>query len=278
MSKEKARPVRGCGRDTFHRVPNIGSENGTRWNASLPLSATGYVRTPLRKAPAFTLTELVVVLGVLSLLASAALAARWPAKNRARQAVCANNLRQLGGAVNAYLGDFHQYPTLRREWSECTLGSGRLLSYLPQGAGVFICPEKHRTANPKLSNDDFELFSYGYNAAGTAPDGTDPQLGLGLLKPIPESRVKAPAEMIGAGDSGLGELSDPWLSPTEIPGMKEAVITENPRWPSPRHGREANLVFCDNHVGSGTQKEWIQPPPESRRRWNNDHQPHRETW
>jgi hypothetical protein len=38
------------------------------------------------------------------------------------------------------------------------------------------------------------------------------------------------------------------------------------------------MVFCDGHAESARQSKWVEPTPESRRRWNNDNQPHEETW
>jgi prepilin-type processing-associated H-X9-DG protein len=44
------------------------------------------------------------------------------------------------------------------------------------------------------------------------------------------------------------------------------------------HNRGANIVFCDGHVEYGKKKGWIKPTDAARKRWNNDNQPHPETW
>ena len=53
---------------------------------------------------AFTVVELLVVIGVIALLASMVLPAMWQARAEARLARCRSNLRQLGVALRVYLG------------------------------------------------------------------------------------------------------------------------------------------------------------------------------
>jgi prepilin-type processing-associated H-X9-DG protein len=48
--------------------------------------------------------------------------------------------------------------------------------------------------------------------------------------------------------------------------------------PSNRHSGGANMVFCDGHVEYAKQERWIEASDGARRRWNNDHKPHPETW
>ncbi|PYL01555.1 MAG: hypothetical protein DME19_01215 [Verrucomicrobia bacterium] len=44
------------------------------------------------------------------------------------------------------------------------------------------------------------------------------------------------------------------------------------------HNDGANVLFCDGHVESAKQRKWQEPTDTARRRWNNDNQPHPETW
>jgi prepilin-type processing-associated H-X9-DG protein len=46
----------------------------------------------------------------------------------------------------------------------------------------------------------------------------------------------------------------------------------------PRHDQGENMVFCDGHVEFGKQTVWLQKTERARQRWNNDHEPHQETW
>ncbi|HEY0074443.1 MAG TPA: DUF1559 domain-containing protein [Abditibacteriaceae bacterium] len=59
---------------------------------------------------AFTLVELLVVIGVLALLAALLFPALAQARARGRQAVCASHLKQLGQAIALYASDFERFP------------------------------------------------------------------------------------------------------------------------------------------------------------------------
>ncbi|MBM3832160.1 MAG: hypothetical protein FJ403_02565 [Verrucomicrobia bacterium] len=54
-----------------------------------------------------------------------------------------------------------------------------------------------------------------------------------------------------------------------------AVNNLSPRnWPAKVHRVSANLAFCDGHVESAKQTNWMAPIESWRRRSNNDNEPH----
>ncbi len=136
--------------------------------------------------------------------------------------------------------------------------------------------------------------SYGYNGFGTEPSAPNSPLGLGAwgsvaaggpvpssgVRPIRDSTIRAPSEMIAFADSTL----EPWArDPTEgldylsVPPYPEHGSGMDPAAYPPRHGQEYNFACCDGHVGR-MRPGLLFSPWKNAVRWNNDHQPHPETW
>jgi len=241
----------------------------------------------------FTLTELLVVIVIIGVLAALLLPALNRAKASAKSAVCKGNFQQIGIALNLYLGDFEKYPLYYYHATPdalVVLWKDFLLPNCGGASNVFICPMT-RGADP--------LVVYEYNWRGSRGNRLD--LGLGgsysspslrslddLDTPLSESRVLAPSEMIAVFHAfswgwdidahlGFGYPGATWLGGKSF-----------------HQGGDLG-VFCDSHVESskselipraneirfndGTPSVWTFKPDEARvRRLNNDNQPHQETW
>jgi prepilin-type N-terminal cleavage/methylation domain-containing protein len=80
----------------------------------------------------FTLVELLIVIGILALLAGILFSVFGGAKEKARQAQCLSNLKQIGMAALLYKQDFDGEFPLRME---------ALFPSYVSSAAVFVCPD-----------------------------------------------------------------------------------------------------------------------------------------
>lgn len=116
-------------------------------------TACGLAGQAGRKFSGFTLIELLVVIAIISLLVSILLPSLNRAKDLARRAMCASNLRNCGTSLFLYAGDNGGTLPCRYNWSTCysheasggtqTYANGGLLvhgKYAP--LGTFFSPGK----------------------------------------------------------------------------------------------------------------------------------------
>ena len=94
---------------------------------------------------AFTLTEILVVIGIVALLAALSVPLLHAVRERARASGCIGNLRQIGGALHLYLADNHSvFPTLLTAREQRTdpgpVIDEVLLEYASGVEDVFGCP------------------------------------------------------------------------------------------------------------------------------------------
>ena len=238
-----------------------------------------------RREQGFTLVEMVVVVAIITILSSLLLCALSAAKGRSRTATCKNNLRQMAHALAMYESDFGFLPGC----GDSLIGTNhypydfpstnswivRIQPYVGTHSDIFSCPEyePHMNWNKTIKSD-----SFGYNAGGSTQiyADMDKNLGLGFGKAnfIRLTTLAAPADMIELGDLQLPRqlwcnIISPW--------HKRPLGNVNCVVPS-RHSGGANIAFCDGHVQWQTQSRWIVETVPARSRWNNDNQPHPETW
>ena len=234
---------------------------------------------------AFTLVELMVVIGITGIPAGLLFPALCKAKAQSRSAACISNLRQIGFALSMYVGDFHRYPSYGH-WTAIALpqyANQQLIPYAGNSRKMFLCPAHCPRTTASPASPFFTPLSYGYNGLGTAhwlrPDF---DLGLGFVasRPIMEAHVKVPSDMIEAGDVGTDAAWDLLLNPNGLNerSFADGQTTANSWLPSSRHRGGANILYCDGHSEHADLKHWIENTDHARRRWNSDHEPHPETW
>jgi len=213
---------------------------------------------------AFTLIELLVVVAIISILAAILFPVFAKAREQARKAVCASNLKQIGLATMMYAQDFDEkYPM-------SNIGGVRVYNLLEpytKSIQVWICP----TAGMITSNGTSRLYSggYGWNICGltsavTVGNGFGWNTGTPCTPTgtpgVTLSEVSEPAETIVAGDPASngyqGNGVQLWASSrARIPVLHGGQIgpfynTDSTQLADEPKSYEGggNYVFADGHV------------------------------
>lgn len=255
----------------------------------------------------FTLVELLVVIAIIGILAALLLGGLSRAKGIAKRTQCANNVRQLGLALQGFVNTYHCYPLFlnpnsrngpypeqhgswvaalqHSELADGQPNSSKTKVYLHEG--VWQCPAALRPSELPANKS---YLSYGYNAYGMSADTERNPLGLGRhtvsdststdpdVRPVKDSEVVSPSETIAIGDGfegANGILRDGGLALWRRNGVVDYLGSTKRSYS--RHQGKANIVFCDGHVESPTLKSLFEDTTDTAlSRWNLDHQPHRE--
>ncbi len=139
------------------------------------------VSNKVRGKMGLTLTELLFVIAIIALLAALLLPALFTARSKARQAMCASNLRQMAFAMRLYTQDYNGWFTdMEVEWPfylspylKLSLPREALGIPFDKPTGVLQCPEQPRRKKEPLDIDDqkdwpwFPTVSYAINAVYT---------------------------------------------------------------------------------------------------------------
>ena len=203
------------------------------------------MRRPAR--PAFTLVELLVCLAVIALLVALLLPAVQSAREASRRAACANNLHQLGLALQNYVARNAVFPFDLIDLSRAKFSNtGKILYYsaltrllpeLEQGPlfdsinySLEIYPNGHRginVANLTCSGTKLAMFLCPSDSAGLAGPGSNYRANYGI-GPTPGTTVET-------YDSGTGIFTHPGV-------IAPASVTD---------GLSQTAAFCERVRGSG---------------------------
>ncbi|HRI45388.1 MAG TPA: type II secretion system protein [Fimbriimonadaceae bacterium] len=207
-----------------------------------------------RKSKAFTLVELLVVLAIITILASILFPALAQARRAAHKTVCLSNQRQLTFAVLMYTEDEHgTFPgyvqdTWYRQGDTTPIWTGMVSPYL-KSEGVHVCPSASQETK----------FGALWGQRGWPSLGLNTNFGLWIWGGEPirinESEIEKPAKNVLLADSMPGDhrlgyrgyITNAW-NPREGQCGVPIVINGVGAVLSDRHNRGTNVALVDGHA------------------------------
>ena len=194
----------------------------------------------------FTLIELLVVIAIIAILAAILFPVFARAREKARQASCSSNLKQIGLAAMMYANDYDEsfLPMNAGSPGGKTIWAATLVQPYVKNMQIFSCPS-FAGAGPRVCGcngaNEFERYlSYGFNCGNGGQGGTAMPAWRGPMG-VKLATMTAPAETLFSGDSGCVNIGPGSLYPSQG--------TTCPNYDA-RHNEMINLAYCDGHVKS----------------------------
>ena len=209
------------------------------------------MRNSTSRIAGFTLTEILVVLGIIGLLSAIAFPVFSRVRERGRYATCTSNLKQLALAMQQYVQDNDGvYPTATYiiSGSPTILWHQRLQPYVTYGS-VYYCPTLKALDEPTdISN--YTLNRFGLNFVPTSANaGADVGKNEAAIQFASKTFLLTEEVFLPQNESGGFGPPYPQLG-AEAP----SPCGQGKTYSSVVHSGGANYSFVDGHV------KWLLPP------------------
>lgn len=256
-----------------------------------------HAESVMRRRKAFTLLELVVVIGIAAVLLAMLLSVLGNVRRAARTVTCAANLTQLGHAMMLYVNDHRGVlppaaityewtppfvmrmttwddllaPYIKGDASQDQLDSG----FTPDPSLLLRCPEDVREPPSFAGLRSYSMTTAGFSALGDrAVDGMG--IEVSSLAPNPHTRGirlslatnSSRTLLLVENHSGTGDDGNlaGFIYLASIPApywQRVHVIGPDGGQPSgpPVHAEQWNYLFCDGHVERLPPVATITPRP-----------------
>ena len=194
----------------------------------------------------FTLIELLVVIAIIAILAAILFPVFAKAREKARQATCLSNIRQMTTAILSYAQDYDEHLPFRWWRQSPSFGLNWDTAIYPyvKNSQLFVCP----SAGGKGAYD----FTYGYQNAYLS------NLSLGAVQK-PAECIMVCGDVAMAYNNGASYYdrhidapsvfnNPPTPPPDEVNGIPLTTDPQYGQRPRPVHNGGCNLGFCDGHA------------------------------
>jgi prepilin-type N-terminal cleavage/methylation domain-containing protein/prepilin-type processing-associated H-X9-DG protein len=213
----------------------------------------------------FTLIELLVVIAIIAILAAILFPVFAQARDKARQAACTSNCRQISTALAMYTQDYDDW------YPSCHSGAYYILvqPYI-KNSDVWRCPSGYATYTVSREHIDGVVKPWGIVKVGILVNGDVVGGGWGMPHRS-ATLVTEPASTVLMADNDCwapfdGKVGD-WTGQIAASAWTDAKMVRgwNPRWNSEpthrdarlgaKHNGGANFIYVDGHT------RWLRVPP-----------------